>query len=49
MLLSAANDLQLNVNDRRTAWAQLGLMAEREGRPEEAARFYRLAALPERD
>ena len=49
MLLSAANDLQLNVNDRRTAWAQLGLMAERENRPEEAARFYRLAALPERD
>lgn len=47
MLLSAANDLHLNVNDRRTAWAQLGLMAEREGRPEEAARFYRLAALPE--
>ena len=47
MLLSAANDLQLNVNDRRTAWAQLGLMAERESRPEEAARFYRLAALPE--
>ena len=49
MLLSAANDLQLNVNVRRTAWAQLGLMAERENRPEEAARFYRLAALPERD
>lgn len=49
MLLSAANDLQLNVNDRRTAWAQLGLMAERENRPDEAARFYRLAALPERD
>ena len=49
MLLSAANDLQLDVNDRRTAWAQLGQMAERENRPEEAARFYRLAALPERD
>lgn len=49
MLLSAANDLQLDVNDRRTAWAQLGQMAERENREEEAARFYRLAALPERD
>lgn len=49
MLLAAANDLQLNLNDRRTAWAQLGLLAERDNRAEEAGRFYRLAALPERD
>jgi HemY protein len=47
MLLSAANDLQLDLAHRRTAWAKLGELAEREHRPEEAARFYRLAALPE--
>lgn len=49
MLLSAANDLQLDLDRRRLAWAKLGQLAEREHRPEEAARFYRLAALPERD
>jgi HemY protein len=47
MLLSAANDLQLDLDRRRTAWAKLGQLAEREHRAEEAARFYRLAALPE--
>jgi HemY protein len=49
MLLSAANDLQLDLERRRMAWATLGQLAEREHRPEEAARFYRLAALPDRD
>lgn len=49
MLLSAANDLQLDLERRRMAWAKLGQLAEREHRHEEAARFYRLAALPERD
>lgn len=49
MLLSAANDLQLDLDRRRLAWAKLGQLAEREHRAEEAARFYRLAALPERD
>jgi HemY protein len=47
MLLSAANDMQLDLERRRTAWAKLGQLAEREHRAEEAARFYRLAALPE--
>jgi HemY protein len=47
MLLSAANDLQLDMNRRRLAWARLGLMAEREQQPEDAARYFRLAALPE--
>lgn len=47
MLLSAANDMQLDVEYRRVAWAKLGQMAERESRPDEAARFYRLAAVPE--
>jgi HemY protein len=45
MLLSAANDLQLAPELRRQAWAMLGQLAEREHRDEEAARFYRLAAL----
>jgi len=49
MLLSAANDLQLDQEHRRMAWAKLGQLAEREHRAEEAARFYRLAALPDRD
>lgn len=49
MLLSAANDLQLQRSERSLAWAQLGQLAEREGREDEASRFYRLAALPERD
>lgn len=49
MLLSAANDLQLDSERRRMAWAQLALLAEREHRDEEASRFYRLAALPQRD
>lgn len=48
MLLSAANDLQLDLERRRTAWARLGQLAEQEHREEEAARFYRLAALPDR-
>jgi len=47
MLLSAANDMQLDLDRRRLAWAKLGQLAEREHRAEEAARFYRLAALPE--
>jgi len=47
MLLSAANDLQLDMDRRRLAWARLGLMAEREQQPEDAARYFRLAALPE--
>ncbi|MDE2000921.1 MAG: heme biosynthesis protein HemY, partial [Burkholderiales bacterium] len=45
MLLSAANDLDLDLERRRLAWATLGQLAEREQRTEEAARFYRLAAL----
>lgn len=45
MLLSAANDLDLDLERRRQAWAKLGQLAEREHRIEEAARFYRLAAL----
>ncbi|HET8869896.1 MAG TPA: heme biosynthesis HemY N-terminal domain-containing protein [Aquabacterium sp.] len=45
MLLSAANDLDLDLERRRIAWAKLGQLAEREQRTEEAARFYRLAAL----
>lgn len=49
MLLSAANDLQLDFDRRRMAWAKLGQLAEREHRAEEAARFYRLAALPDRE
>ncbi len=47
MLLSAANDLQLDTERRRLAWARLGQMAEREQQPEEAARYFRMAALPE--
>jgi HemY protein len=47
MLLSAANDMQLDLDRRRLAWAKLGQLAEREHRADEAARFYRLAALPE--
>jgi HemY protein len=49
MLLSAANDLQLDPDRRRMAWAKLGQLAEREHRDDEAARFYRLAALPQPD
>jgi len=49
MLLSAANDLQMDVERRRMAWARLGQLAEQEHRPEEAARFYRLAALAHRE
>ncbi len=49
MLLSAANDLDLDGNGRRLAWAQLGQLAEREQRHDEAARFFRLAALLETD
>lgn len=45
MLLSAANDLDLDLDRRRQAWAKLGQLAEREHRTDEAARFYRLAAL----
>jgi HemY protein len=47
MLLSAANDLQLDLDRRRLAWAKLGQMAEREHQAEEAARYFRLAALPD--
>jgi len=47
MLMSAANDVSLELEHRRLAWARLGLMAEREQRTDEAARFFRLAALPE--
>lgn len=49
LLLSAANDLDLDLERRRLAWARLGQLAEREQRTDEAARFYRLAALPQRD
>lgn len=49
MLLSAANDLDLDLDRRRQAWAKLGQLAEREHRTEEAARFYRLAALAQAD
>ncbi|MGC4059457.1 MAG: heme biosynthesis HemY N-terminal domain-containing protein [Aquabacterium sp.] len=49
MLLSAANDLQLDTERRRMAWAKLGQLAEREHREDEATRFYRLAALPQSD
>lgn len=45
MLLSAANDLDLDLDRRRQAWAKLGQLAEREQRHDEAARFFRLAAL----
>ncbi len=45
MLLSAANDLTLAPEQRRHAWAKLGQLAEQESRTEEAARFFRLAAL----
>jgi len=48
MLLSAANDLQLDAHRRRVAWTRLGDLAEGEGRTDEAARFYRLAAQAER-
>lgn len=48
MLLSAANDLDLPGEARRQAWARLGLLAEHEQREEEAARFFRLAAVLER-
>lgn len=47
MLLSAANDLDLPAKGRRQAWARLGMLAEQEQRHEEAARFFRLAALLE--
>ncbi|MFN3885889.1 MAG: heme biosynthesis HemY N-terminal domain-containing protein [Aquabacterium sp.] len=46
MLMSAANDQTLDLERRRTAWAALGQLAEREHRDDEAARFYRRAALP---
>ncbi|MES2090876.1 MAG: heme biosynthesis HemY N-terminal domain-containing protein [Pseudomonadota bacterium] len=49
LLLSAANDLQLDSAQRRRAWTRLAQMAEQEHRDEEAARFYRLAALAELD
>lgn len=45
MLLSAANDLSLSPERRRQAWARLGQLAEHESREDEAARFFRLAAL----
>jgi len=47
MLLSAANDLDLDADGRRQAWARLGQLAEQEQRHDEAARFFRLAALLE--
>lgn len=47
MLLSAANDLDLPAKGRRQAWARLAVLAEQEQRHEEAARFFRLAALLE--
>ncbi|MEY4765373.1 MAG: hypothetical protein RI907_2046 [Pseudomonadota bacterium] len=47
MLLSAANDEQLDLERRRLAWARLGLMAEREQHKDDAARYFRLAALPQ--
>ena len=47
MLLSAANDLDLDADGRRLAWARLGQLAEQEHRHDEAARFFRLAALLE--
>jgi len=45
LLLSAANDLELDAHQRRRAWTRLAQLAEHEHREEEAARFYRLAAL----
>lgn len=45
LLLSAANDLQLDSHRRRRAWTRLAQLAEQEHRADEAARFYRLAAL----
>ncbi len=48
MLMSAANDLDLPEDGRRQAWACLGRLAEREHREEEAARFFRQAALLEK-
>lgn len=49
MLMSAANDVDLDDDGRRQAWACLGQLAEREHRDEEAARYYRKAALLERN
>ncbi len=49
MLLSAANDLSMPAEKRRQAWAKLGQLAEQESREDEAARFFRLAALTHLD
>ncbi|HET6787281.1 MAG TPA: heme biosynthesis protein HemY, partial [Aquabacterium sp.] len=45
LLLSAANDAQLDGPSRRQAWAALAQLAEQEQRNEEAARYWRAAAL----
>lgn len=47
LLLSAANDAQLDGPNRRQAWSALALLAEQEQRLEEAARYWRAAALAE--
>jgi HemY protein len=44
LLLSAANDAQLESTSRRQAWVALALLAEQEQRSEEAARLWRTAA-----
>jgi len=44
---SAANDLQPDGHRRRQAWTRLAQLVEQEHRADEAARFYRLAALAE--
>jgi HemY protein len=45
LLLSAANDVQLDGPRRRQAWVALARLAEQEQRTEEAARYWRSAAV----
>lgn len=47
LLLSAANDMQLDGARRRQAWVALARLAEQEQRMDEAARHWRCAALAE--
>jgi HemY protein len=49
MLMSAANDIDLDDESRRQAWASLGKLAEREHHEEDASRYFRKAALPDRN
>ena len=49
MLMSAANDVSLSEEGRRRAWARLGQLAEHEQKLDDAARFFRKAALLQAD